>query len=105
MSKFKTYLGLSNKSGQIVIGQDRIKAYKKKIFLLLICPSATKNLSDLAFRLAEKFDCNLVETKNVLADEANISNCKFLGLTNASLAGAVMALENEFTVLRRSNGK
>lgn len=105
MSKFKTYLGLSNKSRQIVIGQDRIKAYKKSINLLVVCPTASQNLKDLAFRMSEKFCCDLIMTKNTLESETNILNCKFLGITNSSLATAIMNLENEFTVIRRNNGK
>lgn len=105
MKKFKTYLGLSIKSNQIVIGQDRLKSYNKRVSLLIICPTASKNLNDLAVRLAVKFNCPLIKTINDLEREANIRNCKLLGLTNDSLSGAILSQEDEFTFIRRNNGK
>lgn len=105
MSKIKSYLGLCIKSGGVVIGQDRLKQNSKKIYLLIVSPTATQNLKDLSFRLSEKFGCDLIITNSVLEDLICKAGCKFVGITNESLAGAILTQENEFTLLRSRNGK
>lgn len=105
MSKIKSYLGLCVKSGGVVIGQDRLKQNNKKIYLIVLSPTATQNLKDLSFRLSEKFDCDLVITNTVLEDLICKQGCKLVGITNQSLAEAILTQENEFIRLRSRNGK
>lgn len=105
MSKLKSYLGLCVKSGGLVIGQDRLKKYNKTIYLLIVSPDATKNLEDLAFRLSEKFDCDCIKTNELLGEIIHISGCKFVGVTNESLANAIKLQQTEFTEVRRKDGK
>ena len=88
----KTYLGFSIKSRAIVIGQDRIKVYKDKIHLIVYCPTATQNLKDLIGRMSEKFKCSAVLMDEKLEDYTGIEGCKVLGLTNKSLADAIIKI-------------
>lgn len=86
----KTYLGFSIKSKSIVIGQDRLKDCKEKVYLLIYCDSASANLKDLVSRLANKFNCKALKLDDKLEYYTNIQGCKVLGLTNKSLADAII---------------
>lgn len=86
----RTYLGFSIKSRAIVIGQDRLKETKDKIHLIVYCPSASQNLKDLIDRLADRFKCKAILMDEKLEDYTSIEGCKVLGLTNQSLAEAII---------------
>ncbi|MFQ6724061.1 MAG: hypothetical protein ACLRFE_01830 [Clostridia bacterium] len=86
----KTYLGFCIKSRSIVIGQDRLKASKEQIYLIVCCPTASQNLKDLVNRLADKFKCKSIIFDELLEDYASIKGCKVLGITNKSLAEQII---------------
>jgi len=100
LNKIKSYLGLSIKSGKIVIGQDRLKDYNKKVHLIVVSPTASQNLKDLSLRLKEKFGCELIETKEDLESLLSRSGCKIVGLTMESLAQAVLTQTNEYKCIK-----
>lgn len=104
MSKIETYLGLSRKSNQIVIGQDNLKRFSKKLYLIVVSLTATDNLKDLAIRLAEKFKCDLVQTLIPLEEIIHINGCKIIGLTSNTLSEAIINNTNEYNLLRSRNG-
>ena len=86
----RTYLGFSIKSKSVVIGQDRLKASKDKIYLIIYCSTASQNLKDLSIRFAEKFKCKAICLDEILEVYTSISGCKVIGLTNNSLAEAIL---------------
>lgn len=98
----KTYIGFCIKSRAIVIGQDRLKANKGKIYLILHCSSASQNLVDLATRLAEKYGC-LCSRLEDLQQYTNLEGCKVVGITNKSLADAIVKVLND--EIGENNGK
>ena len=100
MSKIESYLGLSRKSAQIVIGQDNLKRYSNKLHLIVICPSASKNLLDLSIRLSEKFNCKLIQTLFPVEQIIHIDGCKIVGLTSSSLASAILNNTNEYKLIK-----
>ena len=100
MDKIKSYLGLSIKSNSVVIGQDRLKEYNKKVCLLVLSPNASPNLKDLAKRLKGKFNCPLIETKENLEVLIYKEGCKILGLTMESLASAVLTQNNYYNEIK-----
>ena len=97
MVKIKSYLGLSVKSGAVVIGQDKLKGFKKSVHLIVVSPNATQNLIDLSVRLKQKFGCECIKTNTLLEELINIAGCKIVGLTNNSLAQAVLTQSDEYT--------
>ena len=101
----KTYLGFSIKSRGIVIGQDRLKASKDKIYLIIYCTTASQNLKDLAVRLAEKNKCKLISLDETLQDYTSLEGCKILGLTNSSLAEAIIKVAENKQNMGETNGK
>ena len=86
----KTYLGFCIKSRAIVIGQDKLKGSKDKIYLIVYCNTASQNLTDLAIRLGEKLGCKVLNFNEPLADYTHIEGCKILGITNQSLANQII---------------
>ena len=100
MNKIKTYLGLCVKSRGLVIGQDSLKKFKKSIDLLVVSPTASQNLIDLAIRLKDKFKCLCIKTNLALEDLVSIEGCKIVGITNSSLAQAILTQTEEFIVLK-----
>ena len=86
----KTYLGFSIKSRAIVIGQDRLKATKDKVHLIICCTTASQNLKDLATRQAERLKCKLIYLDETLESYTSLDGCKLIGLTNMSLANAIL---------------
>lgn len=98
----KTYIGFCIKSRAIVIGQDRLKSNKDKIHLILYCSSASQNLIDLGKRLSERFGCEYLKVDG-LAEYTNLDGCKIVGLTNQSLADAIIKVLNEG--VGENNGK
>ena len=92
----KTYLGFCIKSRSIVIGQDRLKASRDKIHLIIYCKTGSSNLKDLSIRLAERYDCKAICLDEELEQYTSLQGCKVLGVTNASLAEAIIkAVENK----------
>ena len=79
--------------GCIFIG---IWLYNKKVYLIVLSPSASKNLKDLSVRLKDKFGCKLIKTKENLEDIISRTGCKIVGLTMESLAQAVLTQNNDY---------
>ena len=100
----RTYLGFSIKSKAIVIGQDRLKVNKGKIYLIVYCSTASQNLKDLSLRLATKFKCKAIMLPD-MESYTNISGCKVLGLTNESLANAIIKVAENNQETGEVNGK
>ncbi len=93
--QIKTYIGFSIKSRQIVIGQDRLKACKDKLELIIYCKTASANLVKLAKNQADKHTCKCIMLDEILDSYTNLEGCKIIGLTNSSLAEAIIKqLEN-----------
>ena len=86
----RTYIGFSLRSRAVVIGQDRLKASKDKIHLIIYCNTASQNLKDLAIRLAQKHKCKTFSLDENLETYTNLEGCKIIGLTNSSLAEAII---------------
>lgn len=100
----RTYLGFCIKSRAIVIGQDRLKVDKGKIYLIVYCSTASQNLKDLILRLATKFKCKAIMLQD-MESYTNISGCKVLGLTNESLANAIIKVAENNQETGEVNGK
>lgn len=99
IQKMASYIGFCLKSAQCVIGQDRIKSCKDKIHLIILCPSASRNLTELALNAAEKKKCCCIKPDILLENLTHIENCKIIAITNPELALAILD-QNDYTLLR-----
>ena len=89
MEKIISFIGFAKKANKIVIGQSSLKRYQNKIYLIMVCNTASNNLKDLAKNLAHKHSCEYIETKIPLEDLAKLSGIKILGITDENLAKGI----------------
>lgn len=89
MDKIESYIGFAIKSGKILYGLDNIQNYRKKIHLLLLCPSAGDNLKKETEYLSEKRNLTLITTDVPLEQLTHKMNCKLAAILSYSLAKAV----------------
>ena len=90
MGKLASYLGFAVKSGKIIYGIDNLNSGKKRVFALVICPTAAANLRDGAEKYAGKYGVPLVTASVPLEDLVFKRNCKLVALLDANMAQAVI---------------
>ncbi|HIU06265.1 MAG TPA: hypothetical protein IAC46_01545 [Candidatus Onthoplasma faecigallinarum] len=90
MKKIISYLGFANKSNNIIVGQTHLRRFKGKIYLILVCSSASDNLINLAKNLAIKHSCEYIVTAPKLETLTNIKDVKIIGLTDENLSKAII---------------
>lgn len=100
INKILSYLGFAKKSGSIVYGLDNLEKYKKCVYLVLYSDQLSENSFNKLARLVNERKWRMGALKNKTLDELlMVNNCKIIGLTNESLANAiVMANNNDFIV-------
>lgn len=85
--KFQTYLGFARKSGNIVLGQDRLEKFKGEVFLLVfasdVAPRTRKNAIYL-FPNAEAVDTDM--TKEELGQKMGIRTLSVCGITDENFS-------------------
>lgn len=89
MAKIENYLGFAVKSGKIIYGLDNIERSRKCKYVLVLCPTASKNLSEYAEKYAEKFDIPIIKTDKPLEEIIFKRNCKLVALLDPNMAKAV----------------
>ena len=90
MGKTDSYIGFAVRSGRIVFGIDNVERYRKRMYALVICPTASDTLRESARRFAERKAIPLVTVDRPLEDIVFKSNCKLVALTDANMAKAVI---------------
>lgn len=90
MNKIKTYIGFAIKAKKLISGQSLIKHTKEKLYLILVCSTASENLVNLAENVANKNQCEVIVSKVLLESVSNIKDIKILGITDESLAKAII---------------
>lgn len=90
MNKIISYIGFAIKAQKVIIGQSHLKRTDKKLFLILVCSSASENLINLAKNLALKNECGLIITKPKLDILTNIQYVKIIGITDENLSKAII---------------
>ena len=89
MADASAYLGFAVRAGKTVYGIDNIERCKKRIYALVLCPTASENLADKTKRFAERRHLPVVVTKAPLEAMIFKRNCKALALLDEHLAKAV----------------
>lgn len=89
MKKIISYLGFCQRSGAIVYGLDNLQKNKKRIHLLLTCPSLGENSLKKVKKLALEKKLKIFESKEPLSILLNKENCKIVGILNKELSNAI----------------
>ena len=90
MNKIISYIGFAKKSNNLVVGQTPIKRCLKRLYLILVCNSASDNLKNLAKNISVKHNCEFIITKQNLSELANLKDIKIIGLTDENLSKAII---------------
>ena len=90
MGNLASYLGFAVRSAKIIYGIDNVTARKKRVYVLVICPTASANLRESAQRYAERNGVPLITSPQPLEDLIFKSNCKLVALLDANMAKAVI---------------
>ena len=91
-NKADAYIGFAVKAGKVVRGVNALEYTKEKIELLLICHTAAKNTAREAEKIARGRGIRLIEVSGTTLESAvNKDNCKLCGITDKSLAKAIIS--------------
>jgi len=90
-NKVCAYLGFAMKANKVIFGFDNLKAYNKKLYLVLVCKSANEKYIAFAKEKQNITKCDVYKTTDKLLDDLVFkSNCKILGIKSKELATAII---------------
>lgn len=104
-TKIFTYIGFAKRSKNLTLGVNSVKSLKSKVYLLLLCSTATDNTKKEALSLANNFCCDIIESERYSLAELTLKeNCKLAAVCDKNLATAIIEnINDDFKVL--SGGK
>lgn len=88
-SKIATYVGFAQRSGAVLYGEDRIRENLSKCRVVLVDEAASEKYRTRLQSVCK--NCPYFETEG-LADATHRDNVKAVGITNPSLAEAIINL-------------
>ena len=98
-SKANTFIGFVIRARKFRIGMNAVQTLKS-INLLIVCNSASDNTQAEALKVANKYHCPLIMTKEAkLEDITHRENAKIMAVADKALAKAILDnIENDFIV-------
>ncbi len=91
LDKIKGYINISRKAGYLIIGGEKLKNYRKKLYLIIYDESAQKN----TLKIIEQYkDKEIISVKN-LDEITSINNCKIIGIKNKMMSESISKLLKE----------
>ena len=95
-SKAERYVGLCMKAGKLTCGFNAVEAEKKRIYLLILCSSASDNAKKSAQKLKNRFGCELMVIYGTPLEEVTGRiNCKLAAVRDENLAKAILSAVDE----------
>lgn len=89
--KAETFIGFAIRAGKYRIGANACQTLKKAT-LVIVCQSASENTKKDADKLAKKFDCPILETKDITLEElTHRENAKVMAIAEKSLSTAILS--------------
>lgn len=99
-SKAQTFIGFAMRTGKFRIGTNAA-ATLKRAELVIVCKSASDNTKKEADKLAKKFHCPILETKEItLGELTHRENAKVMAIADKSLSLAVLSNSDEDFIAR-----
>lgn len=90
--KLRGYLNIARKANYLVIGQDNLKGYDKKLYLVLVGKNSSTKSKQLATNICQKLQIPHFQLSQNLEDLLAIKNCQIVGLKNNGLASQIINL-------------
>ena len=91
MKQIDGLISIARKAGFVIIGQDDLKGYSKKLYLILIDATAGKALRREVEFLSQKNDVTALEVE-ALGQSCGIENCKVIGIKNKAISEKIMEI-------------
>ena len=99
-SKAETFIGFAMRTGKYRIGANAVQTLKRAN-LMIVCSSASDNTKKEADKLARKFHCPILETKeNTLEEITHRENSKVMAIADKSLSLAILSNVDEDFIAR-----
>ena len=99
-SKPQTFIGFAVRKRALVTGTNAVDATRDRIYLMLVCDSASQNTKQEAQKIATKKRCPLYLSKQLLDELTGKQNCKVAAMCDAQLAAAfVQYADDTFTLI------
>ncbi len=97
-TKAQTFIGFAIRAKKYRIGMNAVQTLKS-INLLIVCCSASENTLEQARKVANKYRCPMIITKETKLEEiTHKENSKVMAVTDRSLAKAILDnCNNDFT--------
>ncbi len=89
MNRLQGLLSIARKAGFCVIGQDNLKGYDKKLYVILLDKTAGKSLQREMKFLSSTRGIPILEVSELNKITA-IENCKVLGVKNKNLSDSII---------------
>ena len=95
-NKADAYVGLCRKAGKLTCGFNAVEVQKGRIYLLLLCGTASENAKKSARKLGERFGCGImVLSGKTLEEVTGRINCKLAAVRDENLAKAILSAVDE----------
>ncbi len=91
MKGIEGLISIARKGGFVILGQDNLKGYTKKLYLLLLDKSAGASLMREINFLSKNKGVPLLEIKN-LNKIVNLENCKVIGIKNKAISDNILKI-------------
>ncbi len=103
-NKVATFIGFSIRARALVSGTNAI-GFLRKVNVIFLCHSASGNARKEAIKLAKRYSCPLVLSKETLLDDLVFkNNCKMFALTDDKLTEATMnSLDETYEIIFRGD--
>lgn len=85
MKEISGLISIARKAGFAIIGQDNLKSYDKKLYLLLVDKNAGNSLKREMKYLSNDKNIPLFELEG-LGQVVTIENCKAIGIKNKAIS-------------------
>ncbi len=106
-SKAQTFIGFAIRAKKYRIGMNAVQTLKR-IDLMIVCHTASQNTLKLAQKVANRYGCQLLITKDKTLEEiTHKENAKVMAIDDKALSKAILEnRENDFisTNLGEANG-
>lgn len=89
--KLKNYFGLAKRAGELIFGIDNIKKSKKRMYLIVVCSTASEKVKAFIddFSVKENIIVRKLQ-KSSIDENINTQNCKVVALTKESFIEPIL---------------
>ncbi len=92
LNQIKGYLNIAKKAGFVIVGQDNLKNYNKKLYLVLYTEPTNNIVSVINGIKSTTMYQSICLEKHDFDTVTNIENCKIIALKNKAISDKIIEL-------------